>query len=88
MLRLVEEPLDCVENERLTQNVHVHVGTTAVIAAPSELVDGLFCRIHDNDNVNLYSAGIRQLNNAQGALQMGRNLQPIKPETTGSIPFS
>ena len=36
-LRLVEEALDRVENERLTQDV----GTTAVMAANRELVDGL-----------------------------------------------
>ena len=36
-LRLVKEAVDCLENERLTHNV----GTTAVMVAPSQLVDGL-----------------------------------------------
>ena len=40
--RLVEEALDCVVNERLTQNV----GTTTVMAAPSKLVNKLVYKMH------------------------------------------
>ena len=74
VFRLVEEALDCVGNERLVQNG----GTTAVMAAPGELVDRL---VFTNLSVKAYCTVCMEIFSIHSYVVIKYLIQKIAPHT-------